>query len=79
MAEWHRYLIACPYGFYERVKYLLEAEEAVVESTEFSADVSLDVLVRADRAESFENAASDASAGKLHMEFAGERFMGVKL
>lgn len=79
MAEWHRFLIACPYGFYERAKYLLEAAEAVTESTEFAADVRLDVLVRADRADEFERDMADASAGRVLLENAGERFMGVKI
>lgn len=79
MAQWRRYLITCPYAFYERAKYILEAAEAVLSNTDFGADVTLDALVRGDRAVDFESAIGDASAGRVRLDFAGEQFLGVRV
>ena len=54
MDSWRSYLLSCEYGFYDRLKRLLEEYEAVVEQTDFGSDVASDVLIRADRAKSFE-------------------------
>ena len=79
MALWQCETIRCPYPSYERVRRLLDAHEAVVESTDYGADVTLRVLLRADRAEDFERALRDMSAGAITPERTETRFCGVRL
>ena len=79
MDSWRSYLLSCEYGFYDRLKRLLEEYEAVVEQTDFGSDVASDVLIRADRAKSFEDALREASNGRALCENAGESFLGVRV
>ena len=79
MARWQSFRIPCPYPMYERVRRLLEEREAVVASTDYGADVSIAVFVRADRAEAFEEALRELSAGGIVPEKTGERFRGVRI
>ena len=62
MALWHSELIRCPYPMFERVRRLLEAHEAVIEDTDYGADITLHALVRADAAERFADALRELSA-----------------
>ena len=77
MAQWQCLRIPCPYPLYERVRRLLEQHEAVIERTDYGADVALDVLVRADRADAFTDALRELTAGAVSAEKTGERFCGV--
>ena len=79
MALWNCETIRCPYPMYERIRRLLEAHEAVTESTDYGADVALGVLVRADRAADFDDALREMSAGAVTAERTGERFCGVRI
>lgn len=79
MAQWRRYLINCPYAFYERAKYILDESEAVLKNTDFGADVTLDALVRCDKAAVFEAAIGEASAGRVALEFVGEQYLDVRI
>ena len=79
MALWNCETIRCPYPMYERIRRLLEAHEAVTESTDYGADVALSVLVRADRAADFDDALRELSAGAVTAERTGERFCGVRI
>ena len=79
MAQWQCLRIPCPYPLYERVRRLLEQHEAVIERTDFGADVALDVLVRADRAAAFTDALRELTAGAVCAEQTGERFCGVPI
>ena len=79
MALWRSELIHCPYPMYERVRRLLEEREAVIEDSDFGADVALRVLLRADRAAEFESALRELSAGAIVPEHTGERFCGVRV
>ena len=77
MAQWQCLRIPCPYPLYERVRRLLEQHKAVIGRTDFGADVALDVLVRADRADAFTDALRELTAGAVSAEKTGERFCGV--
>lgn len=79
MDRWRSYLLSCEYGFYDRLKRLLEEYEAVVENTDFGSDVAADVLIRSDRAQAFEDALREASNGRAICENAGESFLGVRV
>jgi len=79
MALWREYTLPCPYPLYERVKRLLEAQEAVVTDTDYGAEVRFQALLRHDRAEAFETALTELSAGSVRAIRGGERFQGVRV
>lgn len=76
---WREYLISCDYGFYERAKRLLDEHFAVIKSSDFGADIAMEVLIRADRAPDFEAALTESSAGRALCETVGEEFVGVRV
>ena len=79
MALWYARRLRCPYPMFERLRRLLEAHEAVIESTDYGADVTLEVLMRSDRAGDFAAALRELSAGSVVPEELGEKFCGVKI
>lgn len=79
MAAWTELLIGCSYAQYEQVKRLLDAQEAVVEHTDFGADVVIETLVRADRAADCTAQLTELTAGTASVEIAGETFRGVRI
>ena len=79
MAQWYSERIRCPYPMYERIRRLLEAQEAVVEDTDYGADVTISALLRADRAQDFETALRELSAGAVVPERCGESFRGIRI
>ena len=64
MALWTRFTLALPYPFYERAQRLLETYGAVTESSDFGADVALEVLLRAESADDFAASLTDESAAR---------------
>lgn len=79
MAEWQSILLPCSYNLYERVRRLLDAHEAVIENSDFGADVLFSALLRADRAAEFHAALTELSAGAVKAEITGTCFRGVKI
>lgn len=79
MAQWQRLRIPCPYPLFERIKRLLDQHEAVVEDTEYGADVTLRALVRADRADAFSEALRELTAGAVTAERSGEEYCAVRI
>ena len=79
MAPWRGRLISCAYGQYERIRRLLEDSGAVVENADFGADVVIEALLRADRADDFDKRLVDLTAGTVVCEDAGEQFRGVRV
>ena len=79
MALWRTLRLPCDYPRYERVKRLLEAHEAVIEDTDFGAQVVLTALLREDRAEAFRASLREQSAGSLSAEDLGGTFRGVQV
>ena len=79
MALWYGRRLRCPYPMFERLRRLLETHEAVIEAVDYGADVALDALVRADRAEEFAEALRELSAGGIVPEETGEKFCGVRI
>ncbi len=79
MAQWLSACLRCPYSMYERVRRLLEERAAVVEDSDFGAEVTLRVLIRADRSAEFETALREMSAGAVVPEFTGEKFCAVRI
>lgn len=79
MASWEVMLFASPYPLFERVKRLAEDWEAVIESTDFGADVCFTVLLREDRADGFRTALTELSAGTITPESMGIQFCSVRI
>lgn len=79
MAQWNRYLLGCAYPLYERVRRLCEAHNCVVVDTDFGADVSLEVLTRADMTACFLKELREMSNAAVTVESAGSTFRGVAL
>ncbi len=79
MALWKSIELGCSYSQFERVKRLLEEHEAVIESTDFGADIVFSALIREDMEECFAKALTELSAGKIEFLLCGESFRGVKI
>ena len=79
MASWQSMLLACPYPMFERVRRLLTDWEAVIEATDFGADVCFTALLREDRVEGFRHALTELSAGTITPEPMDIRFCGVRI
>ena len=79
MALWHSEVLRCPYPMYERIRRLIEERGAVIERTDYGADIALSLLVRAEGAAEFETALRELSAGAITPEKTGEVFRGVKV
>jgi len=79
MASWQTFRLVCPYGRYERIRRVLEEHEAIIDGTDFGADVTLSALVREDRAEAFAEVLREVTAGGIVAENTGIRFCGVRI
>ena len=62
---WSVLYLPCPYNFYERVKLEAEAFGCVIQSTNFGAEVELEILVARDQAQAFLNRITDMTAGTV--------------
>ena len=79
MALWHSITLRCPYKLFDRIKRLLEEQEAVTETIDYGADIAVSALVREDRRASFDAALTELSAGSILAEVTGEQFCGIPL
>ena len=79
MALWHSETLRCPYPMYERIRRLTEDSGAVIENTDYGADIALSLLVPAEGAAGFDSALRELSAGSIAPEKAGEVFRGVRV
>ena len=79
MALWLGRRLRCPYPMFERLRRLAEERGAVIEETDYGADIALRVLVRADCAAGFDEGLRELSAGGIVPERTEERFCGVRV
>ena len=79
VSRWKSAGIVCPYPRFERVKRLLEDHGAVIENTDFAADVTFSILVREDEAEGFAASLTELTAGSVECAFDGECFRAVRI
>lgn len=79
MAEWRECSLSCDYSRFERIKRLLEESGAVIEDTDFGADVRFRALLRADAAEGFSAALTELTGGAVTCAFGGSSFRGVRV
>ena len=71
---WTVLYIPCPYTYYERVKLEIEAFEGVIRDTQFGADVEIEVLFAADKAEPFTKRLTDMTAGTVETMELGQEY-----
>ena len=62
---WSVRYVPCPYSWYERVKLTVEAFGGIIRSTEFGADVELEILVPEAQAQPFLDKLTDLSAATI--------------
>lgn len=79
MRRWDIVLVPCPYALFERVKAILAANRAVVESTEYGVDILIEALVPVEETASCLTAILDASSGQVRAEVADTVFRKGKL
>ncbi len=79
MALWKSIELGCTYSQFERIKRLLDEHEAVIENTDFGADIVFSALLREDRVEAFGKALTEISAGSCEYLECGESFRGVRV
>ena len=79
MAQWKSVMLSCAYSQFERIKRLLETHEAVIEDTDFAADVTFTALLREDRVEGFGKELTEMTAGGVEFAEIGESFRGVRI
>ncbi len=76
---WERLLLACPYPLYERIRRELETAGAILEQTDFGADVSMELLLPAGGAEGLNRRLGELSGGSVEALVLGEEFRGVPI
>ncbi len=62
---WSVLYVPCPYNFYERVKLEVEAFGGIIRTTEFAAEVELEILVPEAQAQPFLDKLTDMSAATI--------------
>ena len=75
--RWVRHLVPCSYSLYERLKQETERFGAVIEDTEYGADIVLTVLVPEEQSEEYAAHILDFTAGTVETLTDGEVFQPV--
>ncbi len=76
---WERVLIACPYALYERVKKELMLVDAVIDGTDFGAEITLEALIVKGGAEGLNKKLLDISSGTVEALVVSEEYRAVKI
>ena len=75
--RWVRQLVPCTYSLYERLKQETERFGAVIEDTEYGADIVLTVLVPEEQSDAYAACILDFTAGTVETLVDGEVFQPV--
>ena len=75
--RWVRQLVPCTYSLYERLKQETESFGAVIEDTEYGADIVLTVLVPEEQSDAYAARILDFTAGTVETLVDGEVFQPV--
>ena len=75
--RWVRHLVPCSYSLYERLKQETERFGAVIEDTEYGADIVLTVLVPEEQSDAYAARILDFTAGTVETLVDGEVFQPV--
>jgi len=79
MDTWDETLVSCAYNQYERVKRLLEENGAVIENTDFGADIVMETLISQEKTPSFSTALTEMTAATATCDIVGSTFRAVKV
>ena len=79
MDMWDQLLISCAYNQFERVRRLLEENGAVLENTDFGADVVIEALVSQERTPAFTAALTEMTAATATCDIVGSTFRAVRV
>ena len=71
---WTVLYVPCPYNFYERVKLETEAFGGIIRDTQFGAEVELEILVAAPRAQEFLDRIVDMTSGTVEGMEIGQEY-----
>ena len=79
MDLWDELLISCNYSQYERVRRMLEAQDAILSGTDFGADVVIEALLSRERTGEFRDALREATAATALCEVTGTQRRAVRI
>lgn len=79
MREWAQFSVVIPYQLFEIVKRMLEDNGAILENTDYGADVTVFGLIPMEEFELLSARIIDGTAGQIKPEKLGSKFMGVKI
>ena len=71
---WTVLYVPCPYTFYERMKLEVAAFEGIIRDTQFGAEVELEILVAAPRAQAFLDRIVDMTSGTVEGMEIGQEY-----
>jgi len=77
--EWEEVLIACPYGIYEKIRRELDNAGAVIISSDFGVDVSIEALLEKGRGDVLNHRLQELSSGTVEALTLGSRYRAVRL
>lgn len=70
----HRLKITAEYGMYGKISYLLPNFDTITVSSDFSSDVTLEILVLSEKLEALKNELTEATNGSVDITDCGELF-----
>lgn len=79
MRLWSRFLLACAYSQYERMKLEIAAFDGVIEETDYGADVLLTAILPEQKAKAFQARILDITAGSVMPEEMGREFRAARI
>ncbi len=71
---WSVLYLPVPYTFYERVKLEIAAFDGIIRDTQFGAEVELEILVAAGKAQAFLDRITDMTAGQVEGLLTGQEY-----
>jgi uncharacterized YigZ family protein len=77
--RWVRHLVPCSYSLYERLRQETLRFGAVIQDTEYGADILLTVLVPEERSQAYADHVLDFTAGSVETLMDGEVFQPVPI
>ena len=78
MDLWDETVVSCAYNQYERVKRLLEEHAAVIENTDFGAEIHINALISQDKTSIFTKALTELTAAMASCNIVGNTHRAVK-
>ena len=71
---WTVLYVPCPYTYYERLKLEVEAFGGIIRSTEFGAEVELEILLAQNQTQPFLDRLTDMTAGTVEGMETGQEY-----